>query len=396
MSRNRPIVPIRERPSRMVEMGKLKVGVFRGRPQGIETWRIMSSHRGALETLAREYGGEITPVVNQKAAHRLELVTESPTLNVVLPPDPLGDSPMYEKWGGKGQERLCDGVTCTEFRVGREGVDEIVKPCICRINGKECKPKLRLAVLITSVPMGGVWTFTSDSEQNAATIPGMVHMIQEYAQRGMPYATLTVKPASSWGGTQKYVLVDLAPVASLNELAAGGGTLTAGSLHAAPQAPEMGVLAAVPDLGRGAVGRPGAGPGPTGSRGPDGVVGPLGVNQQPQRGDFDAEEIAEMDRHAAEADARELVPRLDDEPSSDLREVMARIIGSEAEATVKAAWKDAGLAPLSRITASREDHALQIVVSAVETVAGIVCPDCGQQGIIRDNGCLLCGGEPAY
>lgn len=361
MSRNRPIVPIRERPSRMVEMGKLKVGVFRGRPQGIETWRIMSSHRGALETLAREYGGEITPVVNQKAAHRLELVTESPTLNVVLPPDPLGDSPMYEKWGGKGQERLCDGVTCTEFRVGREGVDEIVKPCICRINGKECKPKLRLAVLITSVPMGGVWTFTSDSEQNAETIPGMVHMIQEYAQRGMPYATLTVKPASSWGGTQKYVLVDLAPVASLNELAAGGGTLTAGSLHAAPQAPEMGVLAAVPDL-----------------------EPPTGAER------YLADRLEDPGyREAYEEAAAE-------EPSSDLREVMARIIGSEAEATVKAAWKDAGLAPLSRIAASREDHALQIVVSAVETVAGIVCPDCGQQGIIRDNGCLICGGEPAY
>lgn len=251
----RQIVPLADRRPRLPEMGKLKFGdqteitsgANKGKPRArvLDTWRIMSANRDALERLAERYGGKIIKSRNSKAHHPFELTTESDVLDVLLPPDPLGDTPIYEKFGPKGLERQCDGERCQRTTIdpaddGGLMVDEV--PCICfplieKANATGgtvrrtdvCAQTTRLSVMFADIEFGGVWTMLTHSELAGDELPGMVALIQQQVGTGLAHAKLRISKRSSRGGTKKFNVPVLHPAASLNEMMAGAGVLTPAS-----------------------------------------------------------------------------------------------------------------------------------------------------------------------
>ena len=356
------IVRISDRQHRIQSVGRAKVGVYdstgKGRPRSIKTWRLCSSREDLLEQLAEEYGGKVERSTHAKASHSHEVITETDTLNVVLPPDPLGNSPMYRKYGGKGLERECDGEICHLSEPRGNQIFESDVPCICETKGFECKVNTRLEVLISSVAMAGTWTFVTNSEQNADTIPAMVQAIESAATRGFPLATLTVEEAQARGGSKKFILVRLAPVVSLQELMSGGGTLTAGALQQAAAPP-------VGELGQGE---------PLGSRP---VIEPDGP-------------LDEVLSDAVEPDP---------EDAMSLPAIMARVKAyAPMKESVMKMWVDSKIPPLTEIPEDRVEAITQMIIDEIGRSADVICGTCGYSGLVQGgpSACLVCGDEAQY
>lgn len=287
---------------------------------------------------------------------------------------------MYRKFGGKGIERVCDGETCELTE--EKGSDFVVStvPCICQTRGKECKVNTRLEVLLAEVAMAGTWTFVTNSEQNADTIPAMVQAIEQAATRGYPLATLTVEEAQARGGSKKFILVRLAPVVSLQELMSGGGTLTAGALQQAAVPP-------VGELGQGAAYL-------------DRVTRPVELTPE------DAQAIIEdwpsngVDLSDGPPDALvDLAAQAGPEDAMALPAIMARV---KAHAPMKDAvrlmWEVSGIPPLSQIPEDRLEAITQLVIDEIDRNTEVICGCCGYRGILTTgpSDCFVCGDQIPY
>src|SRR5690606_27647641 len=109
------------------------------------------------------------------------------------PPDPLGGTPIYELWGGKGCERRCDGITASTWQRGPEGPEEVEQDCLCVAEGRlSCDVKTRLSVILPEIRFAGTWRLETKSEMAAEELPGMVDFIRSLQDRGLPYATLSI------------------------------------------------------------------------------------------------------------------------------------------------------------------------------------------------------------
>jgi hypothetical protein len=215
-------------------------------------WRATSANQDALETLRSIYGGKIKRTSNSKAIHPWELRTESDVLRVLLAPDPLGDTPTYEKFGGRGRERSCDGQRClqTTEQKGPDGgfVDSWVD-CICFPLMEEaakrgqavprnavCSVTTRLSVMFEELPFGGTWTVKTGSEFAAREIPGMVELIRSTGG-AMARVELRITKRAARGGAKQFNVPVIHPTETLVGLTAGAGRL--GS-PAATEAPALG------------------------------------------------------------------------------------------------------------------------------------------------------------
>lgn len=222
------LVPFTERQRRLPLAGRIRSGIRvpkKGggtRPSWIETFRFTAPARADLDILATLYGGPVEPWSEPKSEHRWQLITEASEIKVVLPPEPLGDGPSYEMWGGKGLARSCDGMTCELQVDGSDGPELVERPCLCRErNVKECKPKLRLSVILPDLPLRGVWRFDTSSDLAADEIPGMVELIMAAQNRGLTSAILRLERRQSQGGSHRYVVPALGVPLSLEGLLAG-------------------------------------------------------------------------------------------------------------------------------------------------------------------------------
>lgn len=241
---SRQIVPIADLTRRIPEAGRIRTGKKQGnRPTAIGEFRFTSHDRTALEQIAALYGGTVNPWSDPKAADgQYEVITDAPEIRVVLPPDPLGGTPIYEMWGGGGCERRCDGVTCQKWQAGPDGPEQVDVPCICSARDEmACKPITRLCVILPEVRFAGVWRLDTKSWNAAQELPGMVDTIRLLQDGGLPYATLSLKHRRSVvaGKTSKFLVPVLGVASSIEELAAG--TANVGSLGAGgPEAPALG------------------------------------------------------------------------------------------------------------------------------------------------------------
>lgn len=240
----RTITPIASLARRLPEAGRIRTGMKSGKAmKALAEFRFTSHDQEALGQIAEMYGGEVKPWSDPKAAAgQFECITDAPEIRVVLPPDPLGGTPIYELWGGGGCERRCDGVTCTTQQAGPDGPEPVDIDCICVArNEMACKVTTRLNVILPEVRFAGVWRLDTKSFNAAQELPGMVDMIQSQQARGLAYATLSLKQRRSVqaGQTRKFVVPQLGVPASIEQLAAGGSRL--GSLP----------TAAVKELGEG-------------------------------------------------------------------------------------------------------------------------------------------------
>lgn len=230
--------PIAQMHRQMPTAGRLRSGRkgAKGQPEKLATWRATSHDREAVEQIAAIYGGTVEEWSDPKVADgQYEVVTDARDVRVVLPPDPLGGTPIYEMWSGGGCQRRCDGVTCSTVVQGPDGGEPGEVDCICDRKGVlECGLKTRLSVVLPDVRFAGVWRVDTGSAHAAHELPGMVDMVASLVGAGqLPYALLGLEQRQKPG--KRFGVPVLRLPTTMEGLVAGrgrAGALAAGSAGA--------------------------------------------------------------------------------------------------------------------------------------------------------------------
>jgi hypothetical protein len=161
---------------RFHEVGRIRAGAKsdRGAPKKLETWRLTSANRAALEAAAAVYGGVVRPWDDAPTPGQYELFTEVSALDAVIPPTSEPYSLWYESWSGGGADHRCDGV--------RDLLNDA--PCSCDPENRRCKPTLRVSVMLTKIPGLGVWRYESHGWNAAVEVPTMLDLLALGAKNG--------------------------------------------------------------------------------------------------------------------------------------------------------------------------------------------------------------------
>lgn len=159
-------MPINDIDHGLRRVGKLRMGEQvptnngNTRPSKLDTWRVTSADRAAVEAVAAAYGGQVKPWDNDGAAE-FEVVTETATLDVLITPETDAFSQFYEQWSAGGCQRRCDGFV-EQLSGGA---------CVCPTDhaerselaktGKACKATTRVSVVLPLVAALGSWMVES-------------------------------------------------------------------------------------------------------------------------------------------------------------------------------------------------------------------------------------------
>lgn len=225
MGRN--VVPVADLGRRMVEHGRIRLGIKSGKAmKSIDTFRFTSPDKAAIEQLADQYGGEAKPWSDPKASptNQFEVITKANDIAVWIMPGGLDVS--YEMWSGGGCVRRCDGVEVeTSQRTFDADYEPVIVPCICDAKQKlECRPYTRLNVVIPSIRFGGSWRLESKGWNAAEELPGMADMIAQLQDTGVLRGRLRLEHRQSQGGRRKFVVPTLAIDMSVEEILSGSGS----------------------------------------------------------------------------------------------------------------------------------------------------------------------------
>lgn len=191
---SRPVVPIALLARRIVEHGRIRLGVQGNRgPRSIDTFRFTSPDKEAIETIAQRYGGEVKPWSPKKGRNEFEVITEASSIPIALPPEPLGNTPIYELWSAGGIQRRCDGKQVEIPTRTPDGLEMIEQDCICDAKGTmDCKPITRLRVILPELKFAGAWRVETGSWDAAHEMPGMVEVIRALQGKGLMRALLAI------------------------------------------------------------------------------------------------------------------------------------------------------------------------------------------------------------
>ena len=285
---SRPVIPIASLPRRLPELGRVKDGVKvagKGQPKAIDTLRFTSQDPKALAQVAAELGGEVVAYSDPKSTDTHELITPVAETRVILPPDPLGGTPMYELYSGGGRERWCDGITCEMWRKGPDGPEPYEVECLCAAAGElTCRPTIHLSVILPFTRLGGTWRWTTHSHNAAQELPAMVDAIQSMQAKGLTRGVLRVDSRTQTiaGVTRHFKVPVLGVDATADELASGQATF--GALSAGAPTP---TVAAVGEIEAGGTPTP---------REPHGAADPpASVSPPPENDIVDAEIVDDDD-----------------------------------------------------------------------------------------------------
>ena len=227
---SRSIIPVANLGRRMVEHGRIRLGVKSGKAmKSIDTFRFTSPDKVAIEQLAEQFGGEARSWSDPKASptNQYEVITTSNDVPVLILPGGLDVS--YEMWSGGGCVRRCDGIECeTSQRSFDADYEPVLVPCICDGKKKlECRPYTRLNVVIPSIRFGGSWRLESKGWNAAEELPGMADMISSLQDGGTLRGRLRLEHRQSQGGRRKFVVPTLAIDVTVNEMLAGTADIRA-------------------------------------------------------------------------------------------------------------------------------------------------------------------------
>jgi hypothetical protein len=226
----RSIVPVKDFGRRMVEHGRIRLGIKAGRAmKSIDTFRFTSADETAIRQLAEQFGGEARPWSDPKASptNQWEVVSQTSEIPVWIIPGGLDVN--YEMWSGGGCVRRCDGVECeTSQRSFDADYEPVMVPCVCSSKGKlECRPYTRLNVIIPSIRFGGSWRLESKGWNAAEELPGMAEMLANIQDGGHLRGRLRLEHRQSQGGRRKFVVPTLAIDVSVNEMLTGNADVRA-------------------------------------------------------------------------------------------------------------------------------------------------------------------------
>lgn len=227
------VTPIARLAHRIPEGGRIRIGTSEeatsrqgkkfDKPVKLSKFRFTSSDQAALAEIAAIYGGTVTPWA-KGAAGQFVVDTDADEIKVALPPDPLGNSPIYELYEGGGKLRTCDGETCDLVVSTNDGYEIQQTKCLCDAKGEmACKVTTHLSVLLPEIKFIGVWRITSHGWNAAQELPGMVSGIRQLQERGIQRALLRVEERVQIkaGKKREFMVPVLAVDASVDALAAG-------------------------------------------------------------------------------------------------------------------------------------------------------------------------------
>lgn len=207
--------PILDLQRRFAEVGRIRAGAkgAKGQPQKLDAWRLTSANRAALEAAARLYGGEVREWKGAPTPGQHELLTETRTLDIMVPPSQEPYSAWYETWSGGGCEKRCDGV--------RDHLND--QPCSCNPDARACKPTLRVSLALHRIPGLGVWRYESHGFYAATELPATLDLLAAASGRGQ-YLTgfLRLEERASKtkaNGTRRYLVPVLDLEQTIGELA---------------------------------------------------------------------------------------------------------------------------------------------------------------------------------
>ena len=240
---------IRTRPP---EHGRIRLGErFQTRNgktamRATTTFRFTSHDRTAIEQLAELYGGTPGPWSDPKAPEgQWEVLTTSNRISVWLPPNAYNVA--YERWGGRGVERRCDGARCTSY-----GFTNVESGCLCALEEeRSCKTTSRVQLILPEIKLGGVWRLESKSENFAYEAPGMIDMLSAFQAQGMTKVDVVlVQRTTTVQGQKKNFIVPVfeAQASPMQVLEGAAQVRPAGVLqHPSGQAPALALVAAPDD-----------------------------------------------------------------------------------------------------------------------------------------------------
>lgn len=154
------------RTPRLPILGRIRFGVFEGRPTETETLVFTSKTLDHLKALQEDdsIGGEIEQYQPQGTREgEWRLISATDTLRVQFPFPKSDDnfSQFYEQWGRSGLHRRCDGFRCEIFSEGQVLSDA----CLCRQEGeRKCVPTTRLRFFLQQTPGIGIWEMSTTSK----------------------------------------------------------------------------------------------------------------------------------------------------------------------------------------------------------------------------------------
>jgi len=188
---NRLLPGIEHRPT---ELGRIRLGdksvTDKGKeyPVKLETWRLTSGNRAALQVAADIYGGTVEAWTDGPNEGFYELLTDSSTLSVLIPRDLRTLSQWYEWWQGGTCERRCDGTTEQNSQ----------SPCPCKAEGTmECRPRTRLNIMLPDIPGLGVWRLETDGWNAATSLPATIEMLLALSVQPWVKAVLRLEQRSA-------------------------------------------------------------------------------------------------------------------------------------------------------------------------------------------------------
>jgi hypothetical protein len=225
------------------EIGRLRLGTaepIKGKKGSkitrLDTWRLTSSHLDILNTAAKLWGGK---VAEWKGQGSYELITETDSLQVLIPEQDMEAGQYLEEWSGGGIIRRCDGTT--ELIGDQPCLRDADKPCDCKISS-------HLLVVLPELPDMGVFRLTTRGWNAAAELPEAVRMVRMLAQTGfqLPHAELGIEHRTKKVGGETHSFV--VPVLRLPYTLAEAGLGAAPVRPALPEGvdPETGEIVSAP------------------------------------------------------------------------------------------------------------------------------------------------------
>lgn len=166
--------------AQQVEVGRIRLGTSQKKtsrggkeynePVKLERFRLTSRSQQLIDEAAALYGGEVEPWEPERGTAQWQVIIESASLPVVVPPNAC--SQFYEQWTGGRCQRRCDGV--------RELQEDV--PCPCGPDpadkkAKGCKPTTRLSLMLAEMNGIGIWRLESHGYYAAAELPAVADLL---------------------------------------------------------------------------------------------------------------------------------------------------------------------------------------------------------------------------
>ena len=226
---------VTQRQSGAREIGKLRAGMLVPNPNGgrpfptsLEHIRFTTRFEPAAEALAAKYDSTPNRTTLANGEPTIEVLTKVSLVEAIIPPGEAAISQWREMWGGRVCKRRCDG----EMEIKTQ------QPCMCpvdhierqalAVNGKACKDKTRINLILPDIPGLVVWGLSTDSYNAGIEVEKTVEWLASLSANGLPLPVLVgIDPRSKVielpdGKTQttKFVVWTIDPKHTQVEIAA--------------------------------------------------------------------------------------------------------------------------------------------------------------------------------